>query len=205
MANKGVEAAQEQAWAELAELDPQAVCERAGVSYAADSACYTCASLGQNLVVDVAQRTLSCESPLGSLLLGRFSYFSRISILHYLLHARNLPVAGQLRSPGDLASGQLYFRGSHILPTEQVAKAYGDSAERFVARGKALGGHVLDYGDVSVKLLPLPRVPVVLVLWRGDDEFPARVSLLFDATCEEHLAADIVWSTAMLSVLMFLA
>lgn len=204
MAKKGVDAAQEQAWEALAQLDPKTVCERAAVVYAAESACYTCTSLGQNVVVDLAGRTLSCESPIGNLMLGRLGYFCRISILHYLVHARNLPLSGHLVSPADLASGQLYFRGSHILPTGQLAKAYGDSPERLVTRAKALGGHALDYGDAAVKLLPLPRIPVVLVLWRGDDEFPPRASLLFDATSEEHLAADIVWSTAMLSVLMFL-
>jgi hypothetical protein len=205
MAKKGVEEAQEQAWELLAGRDPKSVCERAAVAYAEESARYTVTSFGQDVQVDLASRTLSCESPLGSLMLGRLGYFSRIGILHYLLHAQSLPASGQWVAPGDLASGQLYFRGSHILPTEPLAKAYGDALERFRARGKALGGHALDYGDAAVRLLPLPRLPVALVLWRGDDEFPARASLLFDATCEGHVAADILWSTAMLSVLMFLS
>jgi len=204
MGSKGVEAAQEQAWHALAGLDPKTVCERAAVAYAAESGGYTCPSLGQDVAVDVARHRLTCESPTGALLLGRLGYFSRISILHYLVHAQSLPVSGRLVAPGDLASGQLYFRGSHILPTDRVAKAYGDSPERFLARGRALGGQAITYGDASVRLFPLPRVPVVVVLWRGDDEFPARASLLFDATCEAHLAADVLWSTAMFSVLMFL-
>ncbi|TAL23845.1 MAG: DUF3786 domain-containing protein, partial [Nitrospirae bacterium] len=67
-----------------------------------------------------------------------------------------------------------------------------------------LGGKLLNYGDAAVELLPLPRIPVTLILWFSDDEFPARADLLFDATCERHLPLDIVWSIAMLSALVML-
>ncbi len=204
MASKGVAAAQELAWEALAKLDPQAVCARAAVTYAAAASLYHVTSLGQDVVVDPAHRTLSCASPVGSQMLGPLGLFSQITVLHYLVHAQCLPAAGRLVAPGDLAAAPLYARGTHVLPTESLARAYGDSPERVTARAKALGGQTLDYGDLALRLLPLPRVPVVVVFWRGDDEFPARASLLLDATCEAHLAADIVWSTAMLTTLMLL-
>jgi hypothetical protein len=204
MATKGVDAAQEQVWARLAALDPRAVCERAAVAYAAESCCYRVLSLGQELEVDPALRTLAGTSSLGRLMLERLGTFSRISLLHYLVHARNLPAAGRLVSPADLASAPLYAHGSHVLPTASLARNYGDDLVGFQARGQALGGTALEYGDAAVRLLPLPRVPVVLVLWRGDDEFPARCRLLLDASCEQQLAADVIWSTAMLTLLMFL-
>lgn len=204
MASKGVEAAQELAWEALAKLDPQTVCERAAVTYAAAASVYQVTSLGQDLLVDLPSRTLACASPAGNQMLGPLGLFSRIAVLHYLVHAQCLPAAGRLVSPGDLAAAPLYARGTHVLPTEPLATAYADSPERVSARGKALGGQPLAYGDLALRLLPLPRVPVVVVFWRGDDEFPPRASLLLDATCEAHLAADIVWSTAMLTALMLL-
>ena len=72
----------------------------------------------------------------------------------------------------------------------------------FVARGFLLGGSLLPFGDASLKLMPLPRVPVAVILWAADDEFPGRADLLLDSACELHMPADVIWSMAMLSVLM---
>ena len=43
----------------------------------------------------------------------------------------------------------------------------------------------LEYANVSI--------PVAVLLWRGDDEFPAQAKLLFDKTITEHLALDIIF------------
>ncbi len=47
-------------------------------------------------------------------------------------------------------------------------------------------------------------MPVTLILWLGDEEFPPRADLLLDSSCEIHLPLDIIWSVAMLTVLMML-
>jgi len=198
---KGVEAAKEQAWEALAGLDPADVCARAAVTYDVGRCVYICPSMGQDVVVDPATRTVVCDTPAGDILLGRLGYFSQVSILSYLINAKNTPFSGKLVAPISLPSGQLYFRGSHVLPTDQLIARYGDAPEPFLARGRELGGQPLSYGDAAIRLLPLPRLPVVVVLWRGDDEFPARVSVLLDDTSEDQAPPDIVWSTAMLSVL----
>ena len=59
------------------------------------------------------------------------------------------------------------------------------------------------YGDAAIVLFPLPKVPTTMILWVEDDEFPARADLLFDATCTAHLPLDVLWSVAMMSVLLF--
>ena len=38
-----------------------------------------------------------------------------------------------------------------------------------------------------------PRTPVAVLLWEGDNEFPAESKLLFDRTIVEHLALDIIF------------
>jgi hypothetical protein len=59
-------------------------------------------------------------------------------------------------------------------------------------------------GDASIKLFPLPRIPVVLTLWLEDEEFPAGADLFFDSTCDLQLPTDIIWSIAMMSILIML-
>ncbi|MCP4579194.1 MAG: DUF3786 domain-containing protein [Deltaproteobacteria bacterium] len=41
-----------------------------------------------------------------------------------------------------------------------------------------------------------PRIPVAVLLWKEDDEFPVESRTLFDRSIIEHLALDIVFALA---------
>lgn len=189
-------------WDALVKLCPDEVCRRAQVSCEASWPRYTCSCLGQSIHIDTPTWSFAADTPLGQKLLTRFGYFTRLSVLHYLVNSRDLPLADRLVSPADLSSGQLYFRGSHVLPTDKVAAAYGHNVEAFRATMRKLDGQPAAFGDAAACLFPLPRVPVTLVFWAGDDEFSPRLNLLFDASCRYHLAADVIWSVAMLTTLI---
>ncbi|MEA3358683.1 MAG: DUF3786 domain-containing protein [Thermodesulfobacteriota bacterium] len=49
-------------------------------------------------------------------------------------------------------------------------------------------------GDAAICLPVFPRVPVILILWEKDDEFPAEVNVNFDATISKHLPLDCIWA-----------
>jgi hypothetical protein len=70
-----------------------------------------------------------------------------------------------------------------------------------IKRGKALGSELVSgYGDASIRIYPLPRVPITLVLWLEDEEFPAKVDLFFDSTVEFQLSrSDTIWASALMS------
>jgi hypothetical protein len=53
-----------------------------------------------------------------------------------------------------------------------------------------LGGHKAEHGDESFVLAALPRVPMTYILWKGDEEFPAAVQLLFDKSVEGYLSLE---------------
>jgi hypothetical protein len=57
-----------------------------------------------------------------------------------------------------------------------------------------LGGIHAEHGDASIRFLPFPEIPVTYVLWRADDEFPASVSVLFDASIGRWLALDMIFT-----------
>jgi hypothetical protein len=97
-----------------------------------------------------------------------------------------------------------FSRGTHVLPLNELSEHYGDDMEGFLQKSKTLRAEQLQYGDASVQLLPLPRIPVTLILWKGDDEFPARSDLLFDSSSEFQTSIDILWSIAMMSVLIMI-
>jgi len=45
-------------------------------------------------------------------------------------------------------------------------------------------------GDASYTFRALPQLPVAVVWWAGDDEFPAKASVLFDETSSHYLPTD---------------
>ena len=194
---------EEQAWQRLADSDPAEVCLRAAVGYSAEKG-YDIPVFGFSIFADPTTRTLFPSGPETEFILTKTAYFSRLSVLHYLLGAQRLAPTGRLLKPTELKSGQIYLQGSHLLPLEPIAARFSRDPEGFLAQGARFGGQSRPGGDAAVELLPFPRVPITLILWLEDDEFPARTYLLFDEICEMQLPPDILWSVAMMCALVML-
>jgi hypothetical protein len=60
-------------------------------------------------------------------------------------------------------------------------------------------GASLERGDLAFEVRALPRVPVAVVLWQGDEEVSAGGTLLFDSTARDYLP-DLVEELAGLTV-----
>ena len=197
---------EEQAWQRLAELSRTVVCRNAGAGYDAASGSYILPLFNTEIYVSPKDRSIRGSSGVADILLNGLSQFSRLASMNYLSGAVDIPLSGSLIHPRELSGGELFFtRGEHILPLDRMAARYGRDLDVFVRKGLALGGKNLDYGDASIGLLPFPRVLVVLIMWKEDDEFPARADLLFDSTCSRHLSTDMLWATAMMTILLLLA
>ncbi|MCL4475200.1 MAG: DUF3786 domain-containing protein [Nitrospirae bacterium] len=195
---------EEKVWETLTGLDPGEVCRRTDATFDPAEGLYMLKSFGKDFSVSPRERKIFSHSPGGEIFLQRLGYFFRLSITGYLAIAKDVSPTGRLVNPMNMKSGQLFFRGSHVLPLDRVAEKYGNDRDGFLKRGEELGGERLGYGDASMRLLPLSRVAVVPILWTTDDEFPARADLLFDSSCEVQLPIDVIWSIAMLSTLALL-
>lgn len=93
-----------------------------------------------------------------------------------------------------------FSAGTHVHPVDAIAAKYARDRDGFLQRGRKFGADILSvYGDASLRLHPLPRVPVSIVLWLKDEEYPAKLDLLFDSTCEFQISrSDIMWAIAMM-------
>lgn len=192
------------AWALINDQEPGMICKRAQVQHDFTANKFTIASFGQEIIVDPSNYTISSNSPRGEKLLHGLGYFFDLAVLWYLGRAKNVPLSGQMISPASLSGGEIFQRGTHVLPLDKMATRYGNDFGSFYKKGAELCSQELEHGDASLRLYPFPRVPVTYILWQGDEEFPARVDMFFDTTCEQHLPTDVIWSTAMTSVLIML-
>lgn len=177
---------EEQAWYSLTLSAPAEVCKRTEARFDEDSATYALRVFNANVEICPGHQKISGRGNLSRLLLEKLPHLSRLSILWYLVQGQDIPASGRLVNPRELDGGLIFDRGSHMLPLDKLAVKYGDDTETFLKKGAILGGEPHDYGDDSIMLSPFLRVPVLLVLWRKDIEFPAGAELLLDATCSGY-------------------
>ena len=69
-----------------------------------------------------------------------------------------------------------------------MASAYPASFE-FAAHNLA-GVRQFGLGDLAYTFQALPRVSLLLVFWKGDEDFPASFQVLFDASASHYLPTD---------------
>jgi hypothetical protein len=114
----------------------------------------------------------------------------QILILHYLANAGGARPTGRLITYRDLPSGVVYFPTFSKRTTDQLAMRFGRDAAGLVRAAEGAGGRTGDMGDATVIIDVFPRVPITLVLWAGDDEFPARMNVLFDANITDYMEPE---------------
>lgn len=188
MANEGL-------WQQLLKLDGQQTARRADCRYEDDSRRYVITLLNKEYIVDLLERRV--VSPKGSC---QATFGVELCILAYLINARDLPIADKLTPAESLSDGQFFFRGPHKLPTEKLQEVFGQCPQRLFEIADSFAAERQEFGDASIQLYVLPRVPLTVVVWRGDEEFPARASVLFDQTAAEQLPLDALGMAANLTV-----
>ncbi|MGD0282075.1 MAG: DUF3786 domain-containing protein [Dissulfurispiraceae bacterium] len=192
------------AWKRLEEADPDIVCKNAAVGFDTATGRYILTTCGMDFFIAPGEKLIESIASDASLLLGKLSYFFRLSVPWYLTSAKDIPLSARLVKPDNLKGGHLFFRGSHVMPLDRVAGKYARDVEGFMMKCAHFGGTPQQYGDAAFALFPFPRIPVTIILWTADEEFDARVELLLDTTCELQAPIDIIWSISMMSLLMLL-
>lgn len=114
----------------------------------------------------------------------------KILLLDYFTRARGTPSSGKTITYKELHDGINYFPTFSKRTIQPLVRFFGDKPEELLKTAEILGGHKTDFGDVAVTIDAFPRVPVTIVLWRGDKEFPPEGSILFDSTIPDYLTND---------------
>lgn len=176
----------EKLWQDLGNLDPLQVSDRTGVSWR--DGCYHLPFLGTVYSVDPGSMRIHFPAEDS---LDKDPEFELLMLI-YLIRAMEIEPSGRWVNEKELPGGSNFFTGPHHLPVDSLQKRYGTNLESFHRNCLQLGGEPLDFGDAAYAFEPLPRIPLACVLFTADEEFPARVTFLFDSTIEFQLPLDIV-------------
>ncbi|MHC4271047.1 MAG: DUF3786 domain-containing protein [Planctomycetota bacterium] len=188
----------EELWEQLLSSDRSDTAKRAMCQYLEDQERYSVIMLQKQYLVDLSEREIYINQSTSSQETAGF--LEQLCLLAYLINAQDLPLTEKLVKAESFPDGEFFFRGQHLLPTKKLEHCFGQKASDLYKITDEFKASRCEFGDASIKLYILPRLPLTIVIWEKDDEFPARASLLFDQTASIHLPLDALLTAVNLAI-----
>ncbi len=114
----------------------------------------------------------------------------KLLILHYFISAKGTPTANRLITFRELPEGSVYSPTFYQRTVKPLLEHFGKEPRLLAEAGEKLGGHRADYGDTAVTINAFSRVPITIILWRGDYELAPQANVVFDATISDYLPTE---------------
>ena len=159
----GYDVAINKAWEELARLNPEkGLC----VKFLADE--YS---------IDLEAKkvfSLSCNVPAKD--------FEAIIILHYLIQKlKGLPpVSGEWLTFREFSGIEGYYDAFRKRSIEPIIRKYGKNPESLLTVTERLPAKKAQGGDLGIVVEAFEGVPVLIKLWKSDEEFGPDANIYFD-------------------------
>jgi len=177
---------------ELSERKPKDVCRRASCEYDDINDLFILSVWGDEYGIFPNQFKIKC---LDNKIQSLHEYFY-LFIIHYLLTSKEIEITNEWISEKDIPGGTTFFRGPHQIPTNLISLRFNNNVNKFKERCEQLHGIPLNMADAAYRFKITPRIPVAVLYWKGDDDFPAESKILYDRTIAEHLASDVIYALA---------
>lgn len=175
-------------WQALMDRNPQEITRRTGAT--CQDGTYRLSFLNRQLIIEPAQRRLVIggeeeREPGFQLCLVALLFLLRIA-----------PPCLQERqvSPREFKGGTTFFQGPHALPAAGLEERFGQDVPGFLESGQRIGGQPQEAGDAALTLPVFPGLPVGVILWQADEEFPAQISLTVPAGLDQCWPLDAIWA-----------
>jgi hypothetical protein len=122
----------------------------------------------------------------------------QILILHYMLSPAPAPLTDNWISYREIPGASFYYSAFVKRAIDPLKKVFGQNLDGLLRAGEILGGKTIDTGDAGYEFRPFPNLPLRLILWVGDDEFPAEANIVFNENIKGTLSPeDIAWLAGM--------
>ena len=148
--------------------------------------------LNEDWSVDTEKETVTRVNSENTKASGEWDQQVPFVILVYLASAQNEPPTYDMVLPRDLFKGFDLFRNSLDKDIHWDEETFGRDGEAFLSAAKSLGGERIEGGDASVRFHVFPKFPVDYILWLGDKEFTANLTILVDRGAPQHVSADTI-------------
>jgi hypothetical protein len=186
---------------ELSGKDPHLIADYAGADMRAGeegNSCICLDFLNKEILISWPDLEFSCNKDPEK----EVSIQQKILLLHYLYGAwtsKGPMVKGDWISFQEVPDGRFYLDAFHRRARDPLVQTFGEKPGLLEKLAKeAFQAVPADQGDISVVVQALPLVPVELIIWAADDEFPPSGNILFDRSIIEIISAeDMAWLSGM--------
>jgi hypothetical protein len=115
----------------------------------------------------------------------------KILILHYLNGSKKDDITGEWISYQDIPSAKFYLDAFNRRVKYPLINAFGEKPDKLSLLAKELfGATTSSIGDISVLIQAFPKIPVTLVIWKGDEEFSSDGTIVFDSSIQNILSPE---------------
>lgn len=184
--SKTYEYAESELWQNLNNSNSEEICKRTLVNYSNQE--YSLTILNNEYLINPFQKIIRQRTNNVSIK----DFEMKLVVLHYLLNSKAIPIQNKWISEKQLKSGSLFFINIHELPQKQIIAVIEKDPNLFLKKANILGGIKKDFGDIAFEFKILPRIPMICIYWKKDEEFPATIQYLFDSTIETHFSSDVI-------------
>jgi hypothetical protein len=116
--------------------------------------------------------------------------FDLTMLAYYFEVSNGAPMTGEWIAYNQIPGGLFYAQAFQGYTGNELAKIFGNDSEAFIDANEKLGGRREFFGNVAFSYQVLPRVPIMVVCWLGDEDFPPSYRMLFDSNAHHHLVTD---------------
>ena len=123
----------------------------------------------------------------------------QVLILHYLEGLGHSKLSGRFVSYREIPGASFYYGAFVNRAINPLKNVFGKNISGLKKAAGILNGRSIHPGDVSFEFKVFPNVVIQLIIWQGDDEFPAEANIIFDdAIIKIFSPEDIAWLSGML-------
>ena len=115
-----------------------------------------------------------------------------ILILHYLIQKfKGLPfITGDWIAFRQLEGGLGYYPTFKKRVIATITRKYGSKPDELLKLTERFDAHRIELADISVVVEVLESVPILIELWKGDDEFGPEVNVLYDKSIKDIFCTE---------------
>ncbi|MCJ7769689.1 MAG: DUF3786 domain-containing protein [Dehalococcoidales bacterium] len=173
---------------QLASIDIEDQCEKSGATLKIinDKETILLDYLGSSYIITLSDMDISPACSSQETVQPR----DKLLMLHYFINADGSPPTGKMITYKEIPDGATYFPTFYKRAIKPLLDNFAKEPYKFLDIAAKLSGIKAYFGDLSVTINAFRKVPLIFVLWFGDDELAPEGSILFDSNITGYLSAE---------------
>jgi hypothetical protein len=174
----------EQSRKKFQQMSPDVISKSSLLQYDWTKGCFLVDSFGHKIEISYPEG-LVCFEDSDELL----SLDWKLMLLNYLSSSQDKPLKNERVSYRELPQGNVFYPNikNHVL--EALGRFFSDCNQGFLRNVLTKLGFTLikSKADIAANANFLPRVPVMIQFWEGEDDIPSSCQILFDRTISDQM------------------